>query len=258
MVSYHPWQLLAIAIGISLTGIEVWGSGTYLLDQQGGWNYIVSGGIAITSLAAAIPFFAERAWRSKAYLRAVFLWLTLPLALSITLLAAVDRIGGARDVADRDRQVSQLAIGESRDAKKAAEVELSTLSAQLLADRRSGVCSKCKDLEGMVAAARKRVSEASVTVVQTGVAKKDPQAWRVAAILPISEEAVAIYQPLLLPAAIAVLAALLIAVGARGKAPPLPRKRIRSRQRVQAKRGRPRKQPLVAPNETTNVVKLRR
>ena len=64
-----------------------------------------------------------------------------------------------------------------------------------------------------------------------GVVQSDPQARRLAAILPVSEEAIQLYQPLILPISISVLGLLLIAVGAH-----TPKRRKAMRRRGRRKR----------------------
>jgi hypothetical protein len=57
-------------------------------------------------------------------------------------------------------------------------------------------------------------------VAKAGVVPTDPQARRLAAVLPgVSEEAVQLYQPLVLPVAISVLGLLLISAGAHSPKP---------------------------------------
>ena len=51
-------------------------------------------------------------------------------------------------------------------------------------------------------------------MAKAGVVPTNPQARRLAASLPVSEEAIQLYQPLVLPVAISVLGLLLISAGA--------------------------------------------
>jgi hypothetical protein len=64
-----------------------------------------------------------------------------------------------------------------------------------------------------------RVLNARSGVAQAGIVPKDPMASRVAAVLPIPEEAVPIYQPLVLPLAVSALGLLLIAARPPAEAP---------------------------------------
>src|SRR5262249_15240488 len=61
---------------------------------------------------------------------------------------------------------------------------------------------------------RQRLEAARTAVAQAGVVPTDPQTRRIAAVLPVSEEAGQVYQPLLLTPPISALRLLLNAVGA--------------------------------------------
>jgi hypothetical protein len=77
-------------------------------------------------------------------------------------------------------------------------------------------------------------------LAQAGVVPSDPQARRLAAILPVSEKAIALYQPIILPVAISVLGLLLIAVGAHTpKRSKAKKRRGRRRRRALGRVGRP-------------------
>ena len=69
-------------------------------------------------------------------------------------------------------------------------------------------------LEARADQSRQRLETARTELANAGVVQSDPQARRLAAILPVSEEAIALYQPIILPISISVLGLLLIAVGA--------------------------------------------
>ena len=219
---YRPWGVIAIAVGAAYTGIEAWGSGEYLLAQQGGWNYIVIGGIGVTAGSALLPFFAEKAWASKDYLRALALWLLLPLALSITFLAALDRIGKARDTDAKPRQDQANRIAIAQDAVAKAEVKVVEDESEAKSECRSGRRKKCLDREEEAEASRQRLIVYRETLAKLGAPGRDAQASRVTAMLPfITEQQVDTFQPLLLPVALAVISALLVAVGSRAQRRPV-------------------------------------
>jgi hypothetical protein len=110
----------------------------------------------------------------------------------------------------------------------------------------------CRAAESRADESRKRLKTARDDVAQAGVVPTDPQARRLAAILPgISEEAIALYQPIILPASISALGLLLISVGAHQ---PKPRK-------VQRRKRRPRPKVRKLPQASRrqgNVVPLRK
>jgi hypothetical protein len=91
--------------------------------------------------------------------------------------------------------------------------------------------AKCTGLEERAENSRRRLEAARTELAQAGVVPSDPQARRLTAILPVSEEAIQLYQPLILPISISVLGLLLIAVGAH-----TPKRRKAKRRRGRRKR----------------------
>jgi hypothetical protein len=162
-------------------------------------------------------------------------------ALSLIFTAAVERTRGARDEANRDRQAIaqriELTRAAERDAKAIAGADEAAAMAECSraqkgADPRGPAC---KSLEARADNSRQGLKEARDAAAQAGVVPTDPQARRIAAILPVSEEAVALYQPLILPLSISALGLLLIAVGAHSPKPrKVSQKRKGNRKRRQA------------------------
>jgi len=135
-------------------------------------------------------------------------------ALSLVFSAAVERTGGARDAANKDRQAIAQHIALKREAVKDAKVVADEDELAAKTECVSGRKARCLGLEARANLSRQRLETARTAVAQAGVVPTDPQARRLAAILPVSEEAIQLYQPLVLPLAIAALGLLLIAVGA--------------------------------------------
>ena len=200
---YALWKPVAIAAGLTLTSIEVWGAVEYLLKQEGHVSYLVLGGAIVTAVAALLPPIAERCWQAGRYTLALLLWAALLPALALVLTAAIERSGGARDKAQSERQAIAQRIDLARSAEAEAKTRLATAEAAVLAEAKKGGCKDvCKSLKVEAAEARKELTKARDAVVTAGVVPKDSQATRIAAILPVSEEAVALYQPIILPLAI--------------------------------------------------------
>lgn len=239
---YPKWACAAIVGGVALTAIEVIGAVSYLASQ-GQPNYLVAGGAVVTVVAAGLLPLAERCWRRGRCLLAAMLLAALVPALSVVFCAAVERTGGAKDAADRDRQAIALRSELARAAEKDAKADVKAIEAKAEAECATGRGPKCLGLEAKVEEARRRVEAARGAVAQAGVVPKDPMAVRLAAVLPVSEEAVALYQPLVLPLAISVLGLLLIAVGAHS---PKPRKGLKVKGRRKRRR-KPRSKPLPQP-----------
>jgi hypothetical protein len=239
---YSKWALVAISGGVALTAIEIVGAVSYLVSQDSP-SYLVAGGAVVTAASATLPILAGRCWRDGRYVLAILLWMALVPATSVVFTAAVERTGGARDAAIQDRQALAQRIELTRAAEKEAKAAVEAGEAKAAAE-----CSRapkgadprgplCRAAESRADQSRQRLQAARDAVAKAGVVPTDPQARRLAAILPVSESAVALYQPIILPVAISALGLLLIAVGAH---PPK-----RRRHKAAAKRkGRKRKPRL--------------
>lgn len=254
---YPLWKPVAIAAGMTLTGIEVWGAVEYLLKQEGHVSYLVLGGAIVTAVAALLPPLAERCWRAGRYTLALLLWAALLPALALVLTAAIERSGGARDSAQMERRVVAQRIELARSAEAEAKTRLAAAEAAVLAEinnKKSPGCGRsCKDLKVEVEAARKELTKTRDAVAAAGVVPKDSQATRIAAILPVTEEAVAIYQPIILPISISALGLLLIAVGAHS-----PKRRKAAKRKGKRKKGTRRPTPPKPSARHGNVVPLRK
>jgi hypothetical protein len=254
--SYPKWACAAIAGGAALTAIEVYGAVSYLVSQAQP-NYLVAGGAVVTIAAAGLPILAGRCWRGGRWLLGGLLWLALVPALSVILCAAVERTGGAKDSADRDRQVVAQKIGLAREAVADAKADVRADEAKAVAE-----CSRsqnpkvsprgphCTAAEERAEKSRERLKAARGELVQAGVVPKDPMASRLAAVLPVSEADIALYQPLVLPLAISITGLLLIAAGAHQP----------KRRKVQARRGKRKKRrsPVSPKPSSAKVIPLRR
>jgi hypothetical protein len=194
---------------------------SYLVSQASP-SYLVAGGAVVTIVAATLPILAARCWRDRRPTLAALLWVALVPALSLIFTAAVERTGGARDEANRGRQeVAQrieLAREAVKDAKAVADSDEAAAKAECARAPKKGVDPRgpaCKSIEVRADNSRRRLQAAREAQAQAGVVPQDPQARRIAAVLPgVSEEAVQLYQPLVLPLAISIIALLLIAYGA--------------------------------------------
>jgi hypothetical protein len=249
--------LVAIAGGIALTAIEIVGAVSYLTSQSSP-SYLVAGGALITAVAAIVPILAARCSQARRYFLALLLWGSMIPALSLVFSAAVERTGSARDEANRDRQVIaqkiELARSAERDAKAVADADEAKAVAECSrAAKGSPRGPLCTAAEGRADTSRQRLQTARDAVASAGVVSKDSQAVRLAAILPVSEESVALYQPIVLPVAISVLGLLLISAGAHQQ-PARPTKVVRKA------KGKRKHKPRLSkgPQPSANVVPLRR
>jgi hypothetical protein len=227
---YSKWALAAIVGGVALTAIEVVGAVGYLLNQDQP-SYLIAGGAVVTVVAAGLLPLAERCWRKGRYVMSVLLVSALVPALSLIFSAAVERTGGARDEANRSRQAIARQIELKRSAVDEAKAVAAEDEAAAKAECATGSGPRCKGLEARADTSRKRLETARTKLAQAGVVPSDPQARRLAAIPPVTEEAIQLYQPIILPVTISVLGLLLIAVGAH-----TPKRRKAKRRRGRLKR----------------------
>lgn len=253
--SYPKWSIAAIAGGVCLTAIEVYGSYSYLVSQ-GQPNYLVAGGMVVTIVAAILPILAGRCWGHGRYLLAGLLWLALVPALSVVVVAAVERTGGAKDAADRDRQTHALKLSLAKVTENEAKAQADTSQVKADAECSRSVKAKvdprgplCKAAQERADTAAKALKSARDEVVKIGPTPSDPLASRLAAVLPVTEADIALYQPLVLPLAISATGLLLIACGAHS---PKRRKVVRRKGRRKKRR-----QPTPKP-PSAKVIPLRR
>ena len=203
-----------------------------------------------TCCAAALLPLAVRCWRRGRYLLAILLRVALVPALSVIFCAAVERTGGAKDEADRGRQALALKVELARKSEVEAKAAADAAEAKAVAE-----CSRsknpkadpngprCKAAESRADEKAKALKSARGELAQAGVVPKDPLASRLAAVLPVSEEAVALYQPLVLPVTIAVLGLLMIEVGAHLAPPPETAAKPRGKRKRKRKPKSPSPQP---------------
>ena len=129
------------------------------------------------------------------------------LAVLISLLAVIGRVASQHDVRVHDvrsnNEMRRLAETIEREAK--AEFESASLAAVAECSRAASLKANprgpmCKAAEVREEKARERLDAARERLATIGVAKvEDSGARRLAAILPLSEDQIALYQPLLLP-----------------------------------------------------------
>jgi hypothetical protein len=223
--AYSKWVIVAIIGGVMLTAIEVYGAVSYLASQEQP-HYSVAGAAIVTMVAAILPILAGRCWRDGRKLLAALLWAVMVPALSVIVCAAVERTGSANDGAERGRQAIaqklELARAAEREAKAVVDADEAKASAECsrAAKRVDPRGPQCKAAEARVEASRKRLQAARDAIGQAGVVPNDPMASSIAAVLPINEEAVPIYQPLVLPLLINALGLMLSQLEPISRSPP--------------------------------------
>lgn len=235
---YSKWGLAAIVGGAVLTAIETYGAVSYLVSQ-GQPNYLVAGGAVVTVVAAILPLLAARSWGQGRYVLAILTWMAMVPALSVIIVAAVERTGSANDHANRDRQAIAQSIALARSAENEARAVADADEAAAAAECASGRKAKCLGLEARADKSRERLQAARDAVAKAGVIPTDPMARRLAAVLPVSEAAIQLYQPLVLPLSISALGLLLIASGAHQPQRPKAKRRVTKRKRKAKLKAKP-------------------
>jgi hypothetical protein len=249
-LAYSKLGIAAITGGVILTAIELVGAVGFLVSQNQP-NYLIAGGAMTTVVAAALPLLAARSWSHRRYVLAILLWMAMVPALSVIVVAAVERTGSASDHANRDRQAIAQSIALARQAEQEAKTSADADEAAAMVECASGRKARCLGLEARADSSRKRLEAARDAVAKAGVVPKDPMASRIAAVLPVNEEAIQLYQPLVLPLSISALGLLLIASGAHS-----PKRKAQKRA---GKRKRRKRRKAVAPQPSqSNVIRLRK
>jgi hypothetical protein len=210
-VNVQPWRVVAFTFGACLVGIEIKGAVEYLLRQEGGqFSYIVAGGAVVTAVAPFIPWLAERSWHAGNRFIPILLMLAMLPALSLIVTAAIERTGGARDAAGQAREAVLVRMALAKKAETEAAAQLATDEAAAADECKTGRGPRCTGLEDRAAASRARLSEARDAIAAIGPAPIDSQARRIAAILPLTEQQVELYQPIILPVTVSLLGILFL------------------------------------------------
>jgi hypothetical protein len=211
-------RAVLILFGLACVGTEVFGTYEFLWEKYGHWNYLVVGGLIVTSLAAVLPMAAEYARRNRQVGLTLVCWLAVPLTLVFVFTAAIQRTGAVVDLDEAGRKTLAQAIATARKAE--AEAQLATDKA--IVNGNCGVwgpiCQKAKDAQ---AATEAKLSAARAVLMKNATVVDDSMARRIVAYVPwITKEQVQLYHPMLLPLALAILGSICVAIGMRGKPEP--------------------------------------
>jgi hypothetical protein len=214
-------RAILIAFGLACVGTETFGTYEFLWDKYHAWNYLVVGGIIVTSLAAVLPLAAERARRHRMWGLWAVCWLAVPLTLAFVSTAAVQRTGAVVDLDEAGRQQRDIAIATASKAESEAEKQLKSDNETVKrnCDAWGPICTKAKNDQHATEA---KLAAARTVLVTNGVSIDDGMARRIVAyahaigLTSLTKEQVQLYHPMLLPLALAILGSVCIAIGARG------------------------------------------
>jgi hypothetical protein len=204
-----------IGAGLACVACEMWTSHDYMMAREHGWTSLVAANMVVTGMTALLPVGADQALRRRLYVYVAACWLMLPVMMSSVFMAAIARNGS---VIDAD-ETSRLQIAETI---KIAHAEESEAIAQLVTDKAlvAKNCDvygpKCTKAKVDQAATEVKLAGARATLKVHSVTSDDSLAKRLTAILPLSKEQVQLWQPLLMPIALAIGGFLMISIGLSG------------------------------------------
>jgi hypothetical protein len=205
--------IVLLLFGFSCVGCEVFGAYEFLWSKFGEWNYLVVGGMLVTSLAGVLPLAAEHSRRTQHYGKMIGCWLAIPLALLFVFTAAVERTGLVADTDEASRKLRAVAIATAQEEIEEAKKQIVKDQAAVDANCKvwGPICTQAKaDLratEAKLAAGRIKITK-SASVTDNSMAK------RIVAVIPgITEQQVQLYHPLLLPILLGLLGSLCVAAG---------------------------------------------
>jgi hypothetical protein len=222
-------RLVAFGAFLYFTECEAEGIYEYLIaDQKGAFNYVVKAGVGFAIAGALLPMYAGHALKQRQWLMAIACWLATPLVVSLVLFAAINRVGGAADEQqlqrDRDTRAGTLAAKDEEEKTKAWEDAREAATRECSSgpvNQQRG--PKCLEAERKRDAARVALDASRTALREAPQVHPDAGARRVAAMLPITEAQVRLYQPLAVPTVMAILASLFATIAMTLKTPPMPR-----------------------------------
>jgi len=152
-------RLLAIALGLALTGYSAWASWTHQGD--------LIGPLAAVS-AAGMLIFAEHAARDRKWFYFAGLALFGVAAAVISGSVVLDRVSHASEARSQEARSSNLPRTEARKALAEAQTALTKAEAEAGAECRSGRGRRCDALESREKAARARADDARARLAGLG------------------------------------------------------------------------------------------
>ncbi len=204
--------IAALAFGLYFAGCEVYGTYEFWLKDQGGFSYIVAAASGIAAAASLLPAWAAIAWRGQKTLSFALWTLFLASSLSVVVAAAA-RTGLATDSAEADRETRDRARIVAFQNDASARTQLVTDMRTVERECETGHGPRCKDARAALGTTQQRVSAAGSALMVAPATQSDPLARRIAAVFPVTEVQVRLYQPLAVPVLTSALSAALIALG---------------------------------------------
>jgi hypothetical protein len=220
-------RLVAIALGLALTGYSAWASWRH--------NHDLIGPLAAVS-AATLLAFCEYAWRDRHWVHFGLLGMLGIAAAAISGSVVLERVSHSQEARAQAARSANLPRQDAKSALDKAEQALDDAEAAASAKCSSGRGPACKALEQREEAARQRVKTSRAELVGLGAeVAVDP----VAAILGAHAETIRLAVLLGLPLWLELAAPVVLAYGfapAPRKAEPASRKVKRRRKPTRAPR----------------------
>jgi hypothetical protein len=213
-----PLGFTFLALGVFFTTVEVWGTYDFFLRDQGEFNYIVLAGCGVALACAFLAPAADTAWRNGWYWGAGLALLALPLALAVIVYAGVQRTGGATDAAQQGTKHVESNRKGWEKTEKEAEADLAVDKQTVATECASGWRKRCSEAKEAQAHTQMRLDDARAQLRKIAPPNSgDAASKRLAAISfgYLTEDQVRLYQPLLLPVLVTILATLFLAGGLR-------------------------------------------
>lgn len=182
-------KIIATIGGTALTGAAVWLNAEHVAAVETWESPLVAAGVIVTLCAAVTPPFAERAAKARQPLKAAILWVFFGLAVCFSLSASITR--SSDSVADK--------AGSIETAQRAARIareKHADLTAQRDAECATGIGANCRSLREQV---NSTWSEYERLAKLAPTKSADAGNNRLAAVLRIDPDTVALYVPLFLP-----------------------------------------------------------
>lgn len=216
---------LCIFVALALAGIECWGVYDFLHGQQGRLDYAVALGVVVAAVAPALPWAAVFSWRIGLWPLSFLAVLVFPAAVALVLLSGANRMGSAADAVDASvaRANREYALAREAKARASDALDAATRAMREECAGKGEKGAKCKAERANVEAAQSRYDTAIATLRDAPTEQSNALAHRVAKLLPVSEEQVTLYVPMLWPLVAFIVGTVFLSAGLHAPRKELPR-----------------------------------
>jgi hypothetical protein len=223
---YYVRRLVAIALGLALTGYSAWASWSHSHDILG----------PLAAVAAAVLLaLCEHAWRDRQVIRLVLLGMLGIVAAVISASVVLERVASTSEARFHQTRSHNLPRAEARKALDEARDALKTAEAAVTAETKNGGCKAvCQGLKKEAEAARQRVDTARAKLVALGAnAAENPAANLLGPYAVSFQTATMLGLPIWLELAAPIVLAYGFAPAPRKEEPrPKPKRKARKQKRA--------------------------